>query len=262
MKSILMATQFSAACQNATNYAVGLAKQMKINKLILFNNWNPYGNTAKEIINSVFLNNILKETNKAKLKAEFERVKSICPSHIEVVCISMIGSIGDCFVSLCKNDEIAYIVVAAQDTFSDGGANSKNINVSFSQNLNIPLVLVPNYYSFNQVTKTMLLNNAGDLESTLESKSIEVFLDIAQPELEVVNFDVDLNAIEDANKKSEILNKPKVLDDVINDFASENQVQLIINFAKKSSTAIKSNIVRNAQDLVYKTRLPLMVMFA
>jgi len=54
MKSILMVTQFSAACQNATNYAIGLAKQMKIDKLILFNSWNPSGNTAEEIINSVF----------------------------------------------------------------------------------------------------------------------------------------------------------------------------------------------------------------
>jgi len=148
--------------------------------------------------------------------------------------------------------------MAAQDGLVDKEVNFRNDNISISQNTNIPLVLVPNYCSFSQVTKTMLLNNAGDLESTLENKSIEVFLDIAQPELEVVNFDVDLNIIAEGKEKFESLNKPKVLDEVINDFASENQVQLIINFAKKSSAALK----KNAQDLIYKTRLPLMVMFA
>ena len=84
MKTILVPTDFSHTAINATNYAIDFATQMRIDRIILFNAWQPI--TFSDPMSTLIMTEIetIKFVSSNGLERESKRLKEICPIHIKI----------------------------------------------------------------------------------------------------------------------------------------------------------------------------------
>ncbi|MBS4044415.1 MAG: universal stress protein [Chitinophagaceae bacterium] len=273
MKSILIPTDFSSTASNAANYAIGFAKQMRIDHIILYNTWQPISITDPMSTLVIAEIDAIRETSKAQLEKEAVRLQQIAPLHITIEPLSEMVLLEAGVAELCKKNDIAYIVMG----ITGGGALDETLigsnTISISQSTTIPVVIVPKDCTYEYIAKAMFLSDFKDINTSVPQQQIKDFLDVAMPELEVVNFDPDFTReqVEPALEKFALHNILKAyhpqykyslrndFEDAVNEFAENDNVQLIINVAKKRSWLSKILNPSYTNKLAFHTKVPLMV---
>ena len=273
MKSIIIPTDFSPTAINAANYAIEFAKQMRINHMILYNAWQPLTVADPMATLVVSETHSLQESSETQLKNESDRLKVFCPIHITIETVSCLSTLANGLENMCNKNDIAYIVMG----ITGGGVMEEKIigsnTISVSQSTNVPVLIVPKDCKFSPISKAMLLCDFKDTEKVFPEKLVKAFLDVAQPELEVVNFDPNFTREEDAvafdkfyfhNMLREYAPKYKYslrndFEDAVNEFTQENSVQLIITISKKHSWFYKIMHPSYTTKLAFHTTVPLLV---
>ncbi len=273
MKTILVPTDFSSTAINAADYAIGFAKQMRIENIILYNAWQPIAIT--DPMSTLIISEIdaIKEASKVQLEKEAERLIKKCPIHISIEMLSELAILENGVAELCKKKDIAYIVMG----ITGGGTLDEKLigsnTVTISQKTEIPVVIVPKDCTFQLIKKAMFLSDFKDINTSVPQQQIKDFLEVAMPALEVVNFDPDFSReqVEPALEKfalTQILRKysPEFkyslrndFEDAVNEFAEDGNIQLIINVAKKHSWLYNILHASYTNKLAFHTKVPLMV---
>ena len=273
MKSILIPTDFSSTALNAADYAIGFAKQLRIDHIILYNAWQPISITDPMSTLVIAEIDAIKETSKTQLDNEVERLKQIAPLHITIEPLSEMALLESGVAEICKNRDIAYIVMG----ITGGGALDETLigsnTISISRNTTIPVVIVPKDCTYQYIAKAIFLSDFKDINTSVPQQQIKDFLDVAMPELEVVNFDPDFNReqVEPALEKFALHQVLRAyhpeykyslrtdFEDAVNEFAEDDNVQLIINVAKKHGWLYKVLHPSYTTKLAFHTKIPLMV---
>lgn len=273
MKSILVPTDFSVTAQNAAEYAIGFAKQLQIDNIILVNCWQPV--TVADPMLSVVVSEVetYKDLSLANLKQEVERLKQIAPLHILFKEISALGSLENVIAKTCEGNDVSYIVMG----ITGGGVIEEKLvgsnTISVSQHTKVPVIIVPQQASYNVITKAMLLCDFSNMDKTLPEKEIVDFLEVVQPQLEVVNFDPDFKREKDAAAFEKFFLHNILRDyrphysyslrndfeDAVNEFAEINHVQIIINISKKHGWLHRILHPSYTKRLAFHTTVPLMI---
>ena len=276
MKTILVPTDFSHTAINATNYAIDFAKQMRIDRIILFNAWQPI--TFSDPMSTLIMTEIesIKFVSSNGLEKESKRLKEICPIHIKIDTVSEMASIDSGVATICDKGDISYIIMGIT-----GGSEIEqkligSNTISVSQNNKVPVIIVPSSCKYQFISKAMFLCDFKNIDSNFPEQQLVNFLEVAMPELEVVNFDPDFTREQEepALEKfalNQILRKyaPKYkyslrndFEDAVNEFAENDNVQLIINVSKKHSWFYNILHPSYTKKLAFHTKVPLMVIHA
>jgi len=273
MKTILVPTDFSATAMNAADYAIGFAKQMNIDKIILYNSWQPI--TIADPMATLIVSEIdsIKTASLSQLDKEIDRLKTFCPIHIQLEAISDMHTLTTGLEELCKSKTIEYIImgITGGDSFEEKLMGSNTITVS--QIVEVPVIIVPRECEFKLITKAMLLSDFKNIDTTLPEKPITNFLNAAMPLLEVINFDPNFDREKDeaAFEKfflNDLFRKyaPEYkyslrndFEDAVNEFAENDNVQIIICISKKHSWLFNIFNTSHTQRLAFHTTVPLMV---
>lgn len=274
MKSILIPTDFSETAQNAANYAIGFAKQLRINNIILLNCWQPVVFTDSMSVFSAVDIEGMQLVVAQQLQSESKRLQELAPFHITVQTKSTLGSIENGVQEALHEGDIAYVVMG----ITGGSALKEKLvgsnTISISQNTTVPLVIVPANCTFSIITKAMLLCDYRDMDIALPEKPLLSFLETVQPAVEVVNFDPNFKREEDEaafekfylhqllrtfspNYKYSLRND---VEDAVNELAETNNAQLIINVAKRHSWLFNILHPSFTKKLAFHTNIPLMVL--
>ncbi len=273
MKTILIPTDFSSTAINAANYAIGFAKQMRIDQILLYNAWQPV--SISDPMSTLIISEIdaIKAASQLQLEKEAERLRKKCPMHISIEILSELAILENGVAALCKKKDIAYIIMG----ITGGGTLDEKLigsnTITISHKTEVPVIIIPKDCNFQFIAKAMLLSDFKDIDSTLPEQQLINFLEIAMPQLEVVNFDPDFTReqFEPALEKfalHHLLRKytPEYkyslrndFEDAVNEFAENDNVQIIINIAKKHSWL--HNILHSSytNKLAFHTKVPLMV---
>jgi nucleotide-binding universal stress UspA family protein len=274
MKSILIPTDFSETAQNAANYAIDFAKQLQVNHILLLNCLQPVMMADSMSVFSIIDNvDVLQQVAEQQLQNESKRLKDLAPLHITIQTKCILGSIENGVQEVIDTNDVVYIIMGIT-----GGSMLKeklvgSNTISIAQNTNLPLIIVPADCTYEVITRTMLLCDYRDMDKSLPEKPLLNFLETVQSAVDVLNFDPNFKREEDeaAFEKfyvHQMLRKfsPNYtyslrndVEDAVNDLAEINNVQLIINVAKKHGWLYSILHPSFTKKLAFHTKIPLMV---
>jgi len=209
MDTILIATDFSQAAANATEYGVNLAKFF--NARIILVNAYPLPPTDYETGFSTEMINSLSQGADDALET---LKKDICKKHqreFEIECFAEMGTPFDAIESAIKKynaDLLVMGIVGEAGKLKEHLIGSSAVRVA--RHLTIPVFIVPETATYHRIHKIAF---ACDLEKTEESDLIYIakyFTNVFDAELEVVNIEKPREEISEAKSKTSIFIEKKL----------------------------------------------------
>lgn len=274
MKSILVPTDFSTTANSAFEYAVGFAKQLKINSIVLLHCLQPvvsadpfYPLASSDIIS-------LKEIEANRLKDYASNAIKYLPETISISTELVVGNLETSIAEYCNKNEVSYIVMGIT------GGNKMEAKVigsntlSVSNSTDIPVIIIPNGCGFKHISKVTFLCDYIRLVDNLPEEKLATFLNDVNPILEVLHIDPnlkresDINAIEKFYLNA-IIHKYQPnykysnradFEEAVNDLVDDNNIQMIISISKEKTWLQKIFSPNNIKNLAFHTKVPLMVL--
>jgi nucleotide-binding universal stress UspA family protein len=274
MNTILVPTDFSPTARNATMYAANFAKQMKSNRIILYNAYQApvitdANLTMVETVDIAELGKMSKE-NLEQFKIS---VKSYFDSGITIDTISEYGMISADINDICRSNNVDSIVMGV----TGGGKLEETLIGSFAidvaRRAEVSVIIVPPNAGFSAINEVMLACDFSKVVETTPVAPIKKILDATGAKLIVVNID-HKNKHFKAETPFESLMldtllhgynpEYKFIDDVdfvegINKVALETQVDLIITIPKKMGWFDGLFKKSHTKMLAFHSHVPLMV---
>lgn len=168
MKSIVVATDFSPAAENATRYAIELAGILKT-KLVLLNILEPAPAYAVEVLPAMAVEDEM-EACRQKLEEKTQAIGKETGLEVEYYC--NFGSPGGLLVEESLKREAQYIIAGM-------GTRGKGIRKLFGntitelvQHSNVPILVIPENASFKTIAK-MALAYERDLSFDADTRLLE-----------------------------------------------------------------------------------------
>ncbi|HKC68740.1 MAG TPA: universal stress protein [Bacteroidia bacterium] len=187
METILVATDFSNSSDNATNYAVELAKYFNA-KIVLVNSFPmPYssfetGGMPGEMIS------IMQEASAGGLQNLKKKIEQNNKSDFDIECYSEMGYAEDIIIEVAKKTKADIIVMGIT---GDGEKTKKHLiggtAIKVARNTDIPTFIIPNNARYHSIKK---ISFACNLNQTEESDLISIskyFGKVFNAELEIIN---------------------------------------------------------------------------
>lgn len=248
--AILVPTDFSEVAQNAIQYAIGLAKQMQIKKIILFHAWQQPLVVNADIVNAELLNSeVIREASVDNLKEEKEKLETqLSGSGIDVESILEYGGLIQGIENLCEKVAISFVVmgVTGKGKFDESIIGSNSIDAA--KKISKPVIIIPSSVQYSPIKKVVLSSDYKDIDTTLPKEVVNLLIAKTQAKLYVIHVDLGGELIDDkvranANAKIEVLlrdsrpefhvlHEPDYVE-AINTFAKDHQVDLIVAIPKK-----------------------------
>lgn len=188
METILIATDFSDAANNAADYAVRLASLFDV-RLALINTYTiPY--SSYETGTSGDLINLLQESSEKGLQELKARIEQQNKNKFEITCYSDFGFAEDKIVETAKKVEADIIILGIT---GEGGKIKENLigstAIKVARETDIPVFIIPEGVKYHPIRK---ISFACDLNKTEESDLIYIgryFGKLFDAELEIVHIE-------------------------------------------------------------------------
>ncbi|HEX7412865.1 MAG TPA: universal stress protein [Bacteroidia bacterium] len=207
METILIATDFSDAANNAADYAVGLAKLLST-KLVLVNAYNlPY--TTYETGTTGDVIGVLQEASNKGLEHLKDRIQQSNKYRFGITSYSDVGFAEDMIIETAKKVDADLIVMGIT---GEGGRIKENLigstAIKVARNTDVPVFIVPEGVKYHPIRK---ISFACDLNKTEESDLIYVsryFGQLFDAELDIVNVEEPMVEFsEEKSKTYAVMNK-------------------------------------------------------
>ena len=187
MKTILIATDFSPAADNAANYGLELAKYFNAD-LILVNAYQlPQANYDTGIPPDTLT--ILHDASLKSLNAAKSKLQKNAPG-VKIECITVMGGAFDSIEQISKENNVDLVVMGI---IGHAGVVKEHIigstAVKTAKHLSIPVFIIPEGASYKRIHK---LSFACDMDHTEETGiiySAKFFAKLFDAELEIVNIE-------------------------------------------------------------------------
>ncbi len=207
METILVATDFSDAANNAADYAVELAKLFTA-KIALVNTYNlPY--STYETGTSGDLINVLQEASAGGLQHLKKRIEQNNKHNFEIECFSDFGFAENMIIETANKINADLIVIGIS---GEGGLIKERLigstAIKVVRNTDIPVFIIPDKAKYHPIHK---ISFACDLNKTEESDLVYVsryFGKLFNAELEIINVEEPGEEFsEEKSKTYAVLNK-------------------------------------------------------
>ncbi len=270
MRTIIAATDFTAASLNAVNYAADLAHMLGF-RLIIFHVYSipvpisevpipPY--SAEELESEA---NHLSDNIKQKIQS---RLGAGADIHIEIRPGDVMEELND----FCTEVEPYAVVVGAEsagafERFLFGATTLEAVN-----RLRWPLLVVPPLVNFRNIHKIGLACDFRNVTASVRVREIKELIEAFKAELHVVHVtetgdflnsvSIQQSAIlkemlDSIHPKFHIIEKP-VVEDALLEFSREQQLDMLIIIPKKHNLLRKIIAHSSSRQLVLQTQIPLM----
>lgn len=274
MKTILVPTDFSSTAKNAAMYAINFAKQLKYERIILYNAYQAPLTTDPDIamINTVDITE-LEKSSKTNLENFKMLLKPYCDASVTLDIISEYGAVTYDINEICKSNEVDFIVMGVTGVGKVEETLIGSFAIDVARRSEVPVIIVPPDATFTKIEEVMFACDFSKVVETTPVDSIKKLLDASEAKLFVVNIDHNNKRFNsDTPFESLMLDtllydyKPeyRFIDDPdfvegINKAALDKQVDLIITIPKKMGWFEGLFKKSRTKMLAYHSHVPLMV---
>ena len=248
MKTILVPTDFSSTAKNAAMYAINFAKQLKYERIILYNAYQAPLTTDPDIamINTVDITE-LEKSSKTNLENFKMLLKPYCDASVTLDIISEYGAVTYDINEICKSNEVDFIVMGVTGVGKVEETLIGSFAIDVARRSEVPVIIVPPDATFTKIEEVMLACDFSKVVETTPVESIKKLLDASEAKLFVVNIDHNnkrFNAdtpfeslmldtlLYDYKPEYRFIDDPDFVEG-INKAALDKQVDLIITIPKK-----------------------------
>ncbi len=277
MEAILSPTDFSSTARNAALYALRLAKQLSVKKIVLYHSYEiPISmDPMAPGIEMFDLDSIKKdsETNIQNFKLELKAFAG----DIVIDTVSEYGSLGAGLDEVCDDLDIGLVVMGITGgSFLEEKLIGSN-TLSVAKHTRVPVIIVPADIPFLRIEKVMLLSDFDKADTTVPLEQISTIIHETEAKLFVFNVEAETDEY-DVNYPSDIMgesyavhtvlehlnpeyhfSKSKNFIEAVNNFALDNQIDLIITVPKEHGFFANLFTTSHTKELAFHTHIPLML---
>ena len=274
MKTILIPIDFSATATNASNYALALAKQYGINRIVLYNAYQAPVSVDPMVPTVQLLDiDLMKKSSQEGLIQAKAALEILNNKGIQIDTFSEYNILTGGINELCVAVSADLVVIG----ITGGGAVTETLigsnAVSVSQHSKFPVIIVPPNSVFEKINKLVLACDFELVEETTPMKPLTKLLEITGAELHVLHVNTPSKQIIDHSFENMILDRMlkefsptyHFIDNEsftagINLFSEKNNIDLIITMPKKHGFFDSLFKKSHTKKLAFHSHLPLMVM--
>ncbi|TKK69380.1 universal stress protein [Ilyomonas limi] len=253
MKNMLVPVDYSDAAKNALHYALGLAKQIEADKIILYNAFQPpvpadsISITTDGNFNTLGLYDMesLTESNKVHLERLKQEITESYGSDIAVETISEFNLLSEGVAEICRSQNIALIVmgISEADGLSEALVGSNSLDVA--KHVITPVIIVPRNAAYRPIQQILFTCDYKNVAESVPVASLKNILGATNAHLHVLHVDANAETQEHLQQAAILKN---LLHDVAADyhtiqhdnfketvdlFAAQHNIDLIIAIPKK-----------------------------
>jgi nucleotide-binding universal stress UspA family protein len=277
MEAILLPTDFSATAKNAAGYALQLAAQLGVKKLVLYHSYEiPV--TIDPLVPGIQMLDI--ETLKAdseKNLAGFELEIKAFANDIAIEKISEYGALTSGLDDVCTKTHAGLVVMG----ITGGGMLEEKLigsnTISVAKHTRVPVIIVPTDTQFTRISKIMLTSDFDSSDKAIPVEQVRKVVAMTGAKLFVFDNDDEPDEY-DIKYPSKTMGEnyalyPLLQDiepeyhfsqnknytEAINEFALEYRIDLIITIHKKHSFFESLFSPGHTKMLAFHSHVPLMV---
>jgi nucleotide-binding universal stress UspA family protein len=270
MKTILVTTDFSAAANNAANYAVDMAFSMKANLLLLNVVQTPVGYSDMPIF--IGLEDMMRSSEKDLQNLEealTARTKAAVNIEIEVG----MGSFFSELKNVCERIKPYAVVMGSQGKTAAEHLMFGAHTIHAVKNLTWPVITVPSGAKFTAVKKIGLASDLTKVIETTPIDDIKMLVHDFNAELHILNtgkkevFDADIVFESGLMQEMTMSLKPvfhfidnEDTDAGIIDFVDKHQIDLLVVLPKRHNLIEGLFHKSHSKNLVLHSHVPLMAL--
>lgn len=276
MKTFLLPTDFSDTAKNAALYALQLAEQIGVTKLVLYHSYEIPVTIDPMTPGIQMLDvDVLKKNGEEGL-AMFRSQLLPFAKNITVEGFNEYGDLADGLDTVCKKVEADMIVMG----ITGGGALEEKLigsnAVSVAKHTSVPVIIVPAGVKFTRIQQVMLTSDFDKEDRNVPVASARKIIQETQSKLLVFHIDEEPEEYEEespeATAEGYALNallydlspefhfsKNTRFAEAVNDFVSEYQVDLVITIAKKQGFFGSLFTESHTKQLAFHSKVPVMV---
>lgn len=268
MKTILVATDFSAAARNAGNYAAEMALAIKAD-LLLFTVFElPV--TYYEL--PVAVNTLeMTETEEKNLLALKKELTEKTGGKVNIRTEVRLGTFFDELRSVCELIKPYAVIMGSQGTTAADRMLFGGHTVHAMKHLSWPLITVPPEVKFSSVKKICLACDLRNVLNTIPVEEIRVLVNQFHSEFHILNtgkkndFNPDMlsesgflhNMFADLKPQFHFVSS-KDTDEGVIDFCEKNQIDLLVVLPKRHGFLEKLIYKSHTRELVLHSHVPVM----
>lgn len=275
MEAILLPTDFSATANNAAMYALHLAKQMGIERMVLYHSYEiPV--TIDPIAPGVQMLDIdtLKETSEKSL-ADFAFHLKPFADNITLETVNEYGSLSEGLDEVCQKAGAGLVVMGISGASKLEEKLLGSMSVSVGKHSRTPVIIVPHDATFTEVRSVMLASDFNMADETLPVKRIQSFVERVHAKLFVFH----LEEKEPLATPSAIMGEDFAVHsalaplspsyhfahndnfiEAVNDFVAENHIDLVMSVPKEHGFFARLfSGESHTKMLAFHSRVPVMV---
>ena len=273
MNTILVPTDFSVAAKNAAMYAINFAKQVKANKIVLYNAYQmPIVTDANmAMVDAVDIND-LEEASKKNLE-NFKQSLLAHAGNIALETLSEYGAVTLDINDVCKETAADVVVMGVTGVGKVAESLIGSFAIDVARKSKVPVIIVPPDAGFTEIKEIMLACDFSKVVETTPVGPVKSILEETKAKLFVVNIDHrNKHFTADTPFESLMLDtllngyNPEYhfLDDedfvaATNRFALEKEVDMIITIPKKMGWFDALFHKSHTKALAFHSHVPLMV---
>ncbi|HEX6915788.1 MAG TPA: universal stress protein [Chitinophagaceae bacterium] len=272
MNSILVPTDFSDIAMNAGRYAVSLACDTGIQKIILYNAYQaPIAADPSMPAVQLFDIDVLKKTSEEGLQKFRAELQSSCSRPMLFETKSEFQLLTSGVQELCKHEEIDAIVMGIT-----GGSKVEEVligsnTISVAKHVPVPVFIIPRHATYKSIRQVVLACDFRKVVETMPVLPIKNLLDLTRAKLHILN-------VSEKPTKADEQFESLMLDtlfqgydpgyhfihethftEAINNFVDANNIDMIITIPKKHGLFEGLFRKSHTRSLAFHSHVPLMV---
>ena len=277
MESILLPTDFSATARNAALYALRLAKQLSVKKVVLYHSYEiPFSMDPMAPGIEMFDLDAIKKESEINIQ-NFKLELKAFAGDTEIDTVSEYGSLGAGLNEVCDDLDIGLVVMGITGgSFLEEKLIGSN-TLAVAKHTRVPVIIVPADIPFLKIEKIMLLSDFDKADTTVPLEQISTIIHETKAKLFVFNVEAETDEY-DVNYPSDIMgesyavhtllehlnpeyhfSKGKNFIEAVNNFALDNQIDLIIAVPKEHGFFANLFATSHTKELAFHTHIPLML---
>jgi nucleotide-binding universal stress UspA family protein len=275
MQSILVPTDFSLTSKNAARYALELARQLGVKKIVLYHSYEiPISiDPIAPGIQMLDLESL--KTNSEKSIEHFELQVRAFAGDIEIDRINEYGALADGLDEVCAKAGAGLVVMG----ITGGSVVEEKLvgsnTVSVAKHTKIPVIIVPAGAAFSRISTVMLAGDFDKADTTIPVQRIKKFIGQAQAKFVVFHLekkepvtipsavmaeDYAMHGALEELHPGYFFAQHKNFAEGVNDFVREHQVDLIISVPKEHGFFAGLFSESHTKILAFHSHVPVMVM--
>ena len=274
MKALFVPTDFSEVSHNAATYALKLAVDLQVNKIVFYNAYQAPPVLTENAIPAMPIMDIetIKEISEQGMKVLIEKVQQINTAGILLEHKTGFSILSNDINDLCEEVGAGLIVMGITGTSKIEEVLIGSTAISVMKQTKIPVIVVPGGAKYNSVKNVMFACDFKKVIETTPVLPIKNILDATKASLHVVNiYNGDKEITADKTRQQELLlsllkdykpefhfEKNEDFIEGINHFVDANSIDIIITIPRKHKLFEGLFRERHTKKLAFHSHVPLM----